>query len=215
MTLLELTPDELLTTTRAVRKRLDLGRPVERGIIEECVAIAQQAPNGSNLQKWHFVIVTDPAKRAAIAEFYRRGAEFYFASPPAPTGGINASNEEAVYRLRSSALYLVEHIHEVPVHVIPCILGRTDGLPSARQAATWASIMPATWSLMLALRARGLGSAFTTFHLYGEKEAARLLGIPYKDVMQAGLVPVAYTKGTDFKPAKREPLSTMIHWNAW
>jgi len=212
---LNLTPDDLLTTTRAVRRRLDLGRPVEREVIEECVGIAQQAPNGSNLQRWHFVVVTDAEKRVALAELYGKGAEAYFVNPPAPYGGMNPSNEEGTYRLRKSALYLVEHLHEVPVHVIPCISGRTDGLPGSRQASTWASILPATWSFMLALRARGLGSAFTTFHLAHEEEAARLLGIPYDDVMQAGLVPVAYTKGSGFKPAPREPLSSMMHWNRW
>ncbi|HUI86793.1 MAG TPA: nitroreductase family protein [Nitrososphaerales archaeon] len=212
---IELTPDELLTTTRAVRKRLDLARPVERNVIEECVAIAQQAPNGSNLQRWHFVVVTDPEKRRALGEFYRKGAEDYFANPPAPAGGLNATNQDATYRLRKSALFLVEHIHEVPVHVIPCISPRTDGLPGSRQASTWASILPATWSFMLALRSRGLGSAFTTFHLKSEEEAARLLGIPFGQVMQAGLVPVAYAKGAVFKPAPREPVSSMLHWDHW
>jgi nitroreductase len=212
---LDLTPDELLTTTRAVRKRLDLTRPVERSVIEECAAIAQQAPNGSNVQRWHFMIVTDAKKRAALEDLYRKGAEDYFAHPPAPYGGMSRSNESATLRLRESAFYLVEHLQQVPVHVIPCISGRTDGLPGARQASTWASIIPATWSFMLALRARGLGSAFTTFHLKFEEEAANLLGIPYKEVMQAGLVPVAYAKGTTFKPARREPLSSMMHWDEW
>jgi nitroreductase len=215
MATLNLTPDELLTTTRAVRKRLDLIRPVEREVIEECIGIAQQAPNGSNLQKWHFVAVTDDDKRAAFADLYRRGAEDYFAHPPAPSGKSDGRREGATIRLLESASYLVEHIHEVPLHVIPCISGRTDGKPAAAQAGTWASIIPATWSFMLALRARGLGSAYTTFHLRFEKEAARLLGIPYERVMQAALIPVAYTKGTNFKPAPREPLSSMIHWNEW
>jgi nitroreductase len=205
----------LLTTTRAVRKRLDLTRPVKRKVIEECLAIAQQAPNGSNLQGWHFVIVTDADKRAALAELYRKGSRVYFAHPPTPHGGVTPSNENATKRLRESARYLVEHLHEVPVHVIPCISGRTDGLPAVRQAPTWASIIPATWSFMLALRARGLGSAFTTFHLHYEEQAAKLLGIPFREVMQAGLVPVAYAKGTDFHPAPREPLSSMLHWNRW
>lgn len=210
-----LTPDELLTTTRAVRRRLDLDRPVERKVIEECLAIAQQAPNGSNLQRWHFVVVTDPSKRRALADIYAKGAEEYFANPPEPKGGMQGPRGEATLRLRKSALYLVEHLHEVPVLVIPCILGRTDGLPGARQASTWASILPATWSFMLALRARGLGSAFTTFLLRREKEAADLLGIPYAEVMQAGLVPVAYTKGANFRPGPREPLPTVVHWNQW
>lgn len=215
VTNVSLSPDELLTTTRAVRRRLDLERPVERRVIEECVTIAQQAPNGSNLQGWHFVVVTDLEKRRALGELYRRGAEDYFANPPRPRGGVDISSQEATYRLRKSAFFLVEHIHEVPVHVVPCIAGRTDGLPGSQQAPTWASILPATWSFMLALRARGLGSAFTTFHLEFEEDAARLLGIPFKQVMQAGLVPVAYTKGAGFKPAPREPVSSMLHWDKW
>lgn len=215
MPTLSLTPDQLLTTTRTVRKRLDLTRPVERGVIEECVAIAQQAPNGSNLQKWHFIVVTDADKRAALADLYRKGAEDYFAHPPAPYGDISGSREGSTHRPIESALYLVQHIHQVPVHVIPCISGRTDGMPGALQAGTWASIIPATWSFMLALRTRGLGSAYTTFHLRFEEEAASLLGIPFKQVMQAGLVPVAYAKGTNFKPAPREPLPSMMHWNHW
>jgi nitroreductase len=210
-----LTPDELLTTTRAVRKRLDLSRPVEREVIEECVAIAQQAPNGSNLQTWHFVVVTDAGRRAALADLYRRGAEDYFAHPPKRSSGSQGFRESAALRLVESALYLVEHIHEVPVHVIPCISGRTDKMPASEQASTWASIIPAAWSFMLALRARGLGSAYTTFHLEFEEEAANSLGIPFKQVMQAGLIPVAYTKGTNFKPALRAPLSSMLHWNEW
>jgi len=210
-----LTPDELLTTTRAVRRRLDLTRPVERGVLEECAAIAQQAPNGSNLQRWHFVVVTDADKRAALADLYKKGAEYYFEHLPVTDDAATGMSGDATLRLTESAFYLVEHIHEVPVHVIPCISGRTDGLPGNQQAGTWASILPATWSFMLALRSRGLGSVFTTFHLHCEEDAAKILGIPYRQVMQAGLVPVAYAKGTSFRPALRRPLSSMLHWNNW
>jgi nitroreductase len=215
MPLPDLTPDEVLTTTRAVRKRLDFSRPVPRTVIEECVAIAQQAPNGSNLQRWHFVVVTDAGKRSQLAELYRRGSEEYFAHPPAFYGPPSRDDEAGAKRLRQSARYLVEHLAEVPVLVIPCIRGRTDGLPGAAQASTWASIFPATWSFMLALRARSLGSTFTTFHLRFEEQAASILGIPYKEVMQAGLLPVAYTKGTEFKPGPRRPVSSLLHWDSW
>ncbi len=211
---LDLTPDELLTTTRAVRRRLDLTRPVEREVIEECIGLAQQAPSGSNAQRWHFVVVTDPVKRAQLAVLYRKGAESYFSENSPPTGG-DPKREAERTRLRASARYLVDHVHEVPVHVIPCFNGRTEGLPAQAQAATWGSIVPATWSFMLALRARGLGSVYTTFHLSSEEEAARLLGIPFEQVTQAALVPVAYAKGTAFRPGPRKPLSSMIHWNGW
>ena len=210
---LDITPDELLTTTRAVRRRLDLTRPVERELIEECIGIAQQAPSGSNMQPWHFVVVTDPAKRAGLAKLYRKGGESYFSQDSAPAGDPKRQAERM--RLRESARFLVEHIQEVPVHVIPCLSGRTEGLSAQDQAATWGSIIPATWSFMLALRARGLGSAYTTFHLSSEEEAAKLLGIPFERVTQAALIPVAYTRGTSFKPGPRKPLSSMIHWNGW
>jgi nitroreductase len=211
---LPLTPDELLSTTRAVRKRLDLTRPVPREVLEECLALAQQAPSGSNSQPWHFLMVTDPAKRAALAEIYRVGWRAYSASSHAPADA-DPSQRAVWQRVRASAQYLADHMHEVPVLVLPCIRGRTDGLPAASQAGVWASIIPAAWSFMLAARARGLGTAWTSLHLQGEKEAADLLGIPYDEVMQAALIPVAYTIGTAFKPGPRTPLDTMVHWDGW
>jgi nitroreductase len=187
--ILELTTDELLSTTRAVRKRLDLTRPVEREVLEECLHLAQQAPTASYSQGWHFVVVTDAAKRAALGELWRNVGD-------------------AVH-------YLADHIHEVPVHVIPCVAGRTEDAPVVLQASRWASIVPAAWSFMLAARSRGLGTVWTTFHLMYEREAADILGIPYEEMMQAALIPVAYTIGTDFKPGTRRPLDTMVHWDSW
>ena len=214
--MLSLTPDQLLTTTRAVRKRLDLTRPVERSVIEECIRIAQQAPTGSNLQNWHFVVVTDPAKRAGLADLYRKGAEIYMTQQAAETSSYPVAAEDEVQeRVASSALYLIEHIHEVPVHVIPCISGRTEGMQTAAQAATWCSIVPAAWSFMLAARARGLGTTMTIFHLFYERDAAELLNIPFDRITQAALIPMAYTKGLNFKPGPRAPLSSMVHWNSW
>lgn len=215
--LLPLTPDELLTTTRSVRKRLDLIRPVERAVIDECLTIAQQAPTGSNMQNWHFMVVTDAKKRAALAELYRKAWAIYLTLPiAAPNLKFDdpARNAQQV-RVGDSAQYLTDHLHEVPVYIIPCIAGRTEGQPVVAQAALWGSIAPAAWSFMLAARARGLGSAFTTLHLFFEEEAAQILGIPYAEIMQACLIPVAYTKGTDFKPARREPLQAIVHWDAW
>ena len=210
----DLTPDELLTTTRAVRRRLDLNRPVERVVIEECVGIAQQAPNGSNRQPWHFMVVTDETKRLQLAGLFRRGGESYLSRGPS-SPDPDPKRQAELMRLRESVRFLVDHIHEVPVHVIPCFKGRPEGLSAQAQAATWGSIIPAAWSFMLALRARGLGSVFTTFHLASEEEAARLLGIPFEKVTQAALIPVAYTKGSAFRPGPRKPLSSMIHWNDW
>lgn len=208
---LPLSPDEVLSTTRAVRRRLDLERPVEREVLEECLLLAQQAPAASYQEIWHFVVVTDAEKRAALGELWRRFGEHYLGAAR-PDGSEVPPNAE---RLLGSVWHLMEHIGEVPVHVIPCIEGRTDGKPVAVQAARWGTIVPAVWSFMLAARTRGLGTCWTTFHLGYEEEAAELLGIPYEDVMQVALIPVAYTIGTDFRPARRKPLETMVHWDGW
>ena len=217
MPTLALTPDELLTTTRAVRKRLDLARPVERAVLEECLAIAQQAPTGSNRQDWHFVVVTDPARRAALADCYRRGWQRYY---DAGGGAGNLRTGDPVrdavqVRVGDSSAYLAQHMAEVPVLVVPCIAGRTDGLPAAAQAGRWGSVLPAVWSFMLAARARGLGTVWTTLPLTHEREAAAALSIPYDEIMQVALIPVAYTVGTDFKPAHRAPLAELVHWDGW
>ena len=208
MPLLPLNLDELLSTTRAVRKRLDFDRPVERSLIEECLRIALQAPTGGNRQRWHFVVVTDAAKRRAIAELYRRGWHVYlhFEDPV---------REAVQRRVGESAQYLADNLERAPVFLIPCLPGRMDGLPASAQAGAWGSVLPAVWSFMLAARARGLGTAWTTLHLGHEREAAEILGIPYQDFTQAALVPVAHVRGTDFKPAHRIPLAEVVHWDTW
>jgi nitroreductase len=217
MSLLPLTPDELLTTTRAVRQRLDFDRPVERSVIETCLAVALQAPTGGNRQRWHFVVVTDPARRRAIAELYRKAWAVYLTLPTAaPNLHFDDPTREAVQRrVGASAQYLADNLERVPVLVIPCFPGRVDGQPARVQAGAWGSILPAVWSFMLAARARGLGTAWTTLHLLHEREAADLLGIPHDEYTQAALIPVAYTLGTRFKPAHREPLARFLHWDAW
>jgi nitroreductase len=206
---LGLTPDELLSTTRAVRKRLDLERPVEREVLEECLALAQQAPTASFSQNWHFVVVTDAAKRAALGELWRE-----VAGPYLERGG-GLPREGQLARIGEGVVHLAEHIHEVPVHVIPCVEGRFEGKPNALVSSRLGSVMQAAWSFMLAGRERGLGTVWTTFHLMHEREAAEIVGIPYDDVTQVALIPVAYTIGTEFKPATRKPLDSMVHWDAW
>jgi nitroreductase len=218
MPILDLSIDALLTTTRTVRKRLDLARPVEPEVIRECLELALQAPTASYSQDWHFVVVTDPQQRQALATLYRKGAARYMElMAPVFQQRMASSEQEArtLARIVGSGQYLIEHLHEVPVHVIPCIQGRTEHLPIIAQAARWGSIMPAAWSFMLAARSRGLGSSLTSFHLFFEQEAAEVLGIPYEEVMQAGLIPVAYTLGTEFKPAARKPLESVLHWDRW
>jgi nitroreductase len=213
MTELHLTPDQLLSTTRAVRRRFDLERPVEREVIEECLRLAQQAPRASNIERRAFVVVTEAEKRAGLAELWRRGMERYLERLGAAARSDNLQTSAG--RMRAGVRFLGEHLQQVPVHVIPCVTGRLDGLPVTAQAALWGTIAPATWSFMLAARERGLGTIWTTFHLGYEQEAAEILGIPYGEITQTALVPVGYTKGTDFKPGPREPLETFAHWNGW
>lgn len=200
--------DYLLGTTRSVRKRLDLARPVEPAVVLECLRLAVQAPTASNSQLWRWVVVTDPVKRSALAEMYREAGRDYLLSK------AQSELEGQTKRVYDSALYLADHLHEVPVHVIPCLVGRVDGESNGRMAGFYGSIIPAAWSFMLALRSRGLGSAWTTLHLSKEREAAGLLGIP-ADVTQVALLPVAYTVGTDFKPAVRPPVEGITFWNGW
>jgi len=203
--------DELLTTTRAVRKRLDFSRPVPREVILDCIRISQQAPTGSNSQGWRWLVVTDAEKRRALADLYRGTAADYF---PKQRDKAQASGHGQTARVYDSAQHLADHLHEAPVHVIPCIAGRPPEGGGARVGGFFASIYPAVWSFNLALRARGLGTVLTTLHLLREKEAAKLLGIP-DDFTQAALLPVAYTLGDAFKPASRPPPETITFFDAW
>lgn len=211
---LGLTPDELLTTTRSVRRRLDLDRPVEPEIIEECLRIALQAPSGSNAQGWHWIVVTDPQVRAGIADYYRRAALPYLDSRKSELEGLDEARRAGQERVTASARYLAENMHRVPVLVIGVLAGDVEKVPPGFQAGFWGSLLPAAWSFMLALRARGLGSSWTTLHLQHAGEVAELLGIP-PGYSQGVLLPVAYTTGTDFKPAPREPLETILHRDRW
>lgn len=204
--------DELLATTRAVRKRLDLNKPVPRELINECLDLAVQAPTGSNSQTWRWVVVDDADQKQALAELYRKGAGEYLtaAGEQAKEGG-----DAQTQRVFSSATYLMEHLHEVPMHLIPCVQGRPpEPIALTMASGLYGSIYPAVWSFQLAARARGLGTALTTLHLIHEKEAAEILGLP-DDVLQVALLPVAYTVGTDFKRAKRPPVAEITHWNRW
>ncbi len=206
--------DHLLTTTRSVRKRLDFTRPVATEVVEQCLEIAIQAPTGSNQQHWHFLVVSDAEKRAIIAGYYKDSFEQYRGPQNDPQPTPTDPHQAQMARVIDSARYLAEHMHEVPLLVIPCIEGRPEDPGPFAQAGLYGSILPATWSLMLALRARGLGSAWTTLHLRYEKEVASLLNIPDK-ISQAALLPIAYFKGNDFKPAKRRPAEALTYWDTW
>ena len=196
--------DHLLTTTRSVRKRLDLTRLVEPEIIQQCIDIAIQAPDGGNLGLYHFIVVTDAEKRADIADYYQKAFATYLAK------------QQSVYdpRVYASAAYLAEHLHEVPVHIIACTERRVEEAGPFLQATFYGCILPAAWSLMLALRSRGLGAAWTTLHLAYEQEIATLLNIP-DTITQGVLLPVAYYTGDDFKPGKRVPGRERTYWNGW
>jgi nitroreductase len=218
MTKLNLGADEVLSTTRAVRKRLDFERPVEDGVLRECLELAVQAPSGSNAQTWQFVVVTDAEKRKALGAIYRRAFDIYEQMPQNAGNvytGTDATRVAQQERVMDSARYLADRMGEAPALLVPCLNMRIDGAPNIAAASMLGSVLPAAWSFCLAARERGLGTSWTTLHLMFEEEAAGILGIPFADVTQLALIAVAYTQGTDFKPARREPLDTVIHWNQW
>lgn len=209
-------PDELLTTTRSVRKRLDFDRPVSRDTVEECLRLALQAPNGSNLQRWHWMLVDDRDTIAELARLYRQSMDDYVASLGDAVGESYAG--AAVPRaelISESVMHLRENFHRLPAVAIPLLAGRTENLSTFFQASLWGSVIQAAWSFMLALRSRGMGSAWTTVHLWREREIAELLGIPHEQYTQVAMLPVAYTVGTDFKPAYREPVEQVSSWNRY
>ena len=218
--------DKLLTTTRSIRRRLDLSRPVPPELIEECLEVAVQSPSATNTQKWRFVVIRDAEKRAGIARLYKQAFESYWEQADDATYGTTgpASTLEgargkplpgnSLQRMIDSAVYLVDHLHEVPVHVLFCIEDQVRDVPLFDQATAYGSILPAAWSFMLAARARGLGCCWTTVHLTHADEAARLLNLP-DSVTQCVLLPVAYYTGTDFKAARRIPASQLTHWDTW
>lgn len=216
--MLDLTPDELLSTTRAVRKRLDADRPVPDDLVRECVAAAMQAPSGSNNMTMQFVVVREEEKRRAIGEVYRQCYEIYKGLDGIYVGSIEKPTEPEQAqqkRVQTSADFLGEHMGDAPVLVLGCTGGRADGIPAMMSASMMGNILPAMWSFMLAARARGLGTAWTTVHLFMEQQVADIVGIPFDEVQQVCLSPLAFTKGTDFKPAVRPEPDTIIHWDTW
>ncbi|MCY4388941.1 MAG: nitroreductase family protein [Desulfurellaceae bacterium] len=218
--------DKLLTTTRSIRRRLDLSRPVPPELIEECLEVAVQSPSATNTQKWRFMVIRDADKRAGIAGLYKQAFESYWEQADDATYGTTgpaSTPEEArgkpppynsLQRMIDSAVYLGDHLHEVPVHVLFCVEDQVRDVPLFDQATAYGSILPAAWSFMLAARARGLGCCWTTVHLTHADEAAKLLNIP-DTVTQCVLLPVAYYTGTDFKAARRIPATQLTHWDTW
>ena len=213
MTGLNLAAEEVLTTTRAVRKRLDLDRPVEREVVERCLRLAFQAPNGSDRQTWGWVLVDDPSTKFEMAAIYRAALQDFVQRPRGDDDPVPPATEKQ-RRMSESVMHLTDHMAEVPVLLVPTFHGRVEKKGVFWQASHWGSIAPGVWSFMLALRLHGLGSAWTTLHLLRETEMATLLGIPDSET-QAGMFPIAYTLGTDFKVADRSNSESRIRWNHW
>lgn len=218
MTRLKLSADEVLSTTRAVRKRLDLDRPVAMSLIRECLELALQAPSGSNAQGWQFLVIRDSDRIGRIADYYREAFASYETGPYQPMAHHRDRPELAPTqeRVLNSAQYLAANLHRVPALLIPCIQGRPDtpGLSAGAISGMYGSIIPAAWSFMLAARERGLGTCWTTLHLESERAVAELLGIP-QDYTQVALIPIAHTLGTNFSPAPRRPLDDVLHIDSW
>ena len=213
---LNLSADEVLATTRSVRKRLDFDRPVEREIVTECLELALQAPTGSNRQGWQWMFVTDQEKKDALARIYADNFALY-RQMPRPHYDADDPRAGRMDKVVDSAQYLADNMQRAPILLIPCLEGKPDGAIDGVSAGFWGSLLPAVWSFMLALRERALGSSWTTLHLIngGDAQAAELLGIPHDKYSQAGLFPIAYTQGTDFKPASRLPAAEVSHWDEW
>jgi nitroreductase len=216
--LLDMTPDEMLATTRSVRRRLDFERPVDPELLKQCIELGLQAPTGSLRQDWHFVLSTDADQCRQVGEVYKRVwnalvSDEYLndtaAKEPDPTA------RASWLRMMESARHLADNFPEVPAILVPCISGRLDGAPAALQALRWGSVIQTTWSFMLAARVRGLGTCWTTVHLSAEQEVAEILGIPFDEIQQVALIPVAHTLGTDFKPGARKSMDDFVHWNGW
>lgn len=210
---LNLTVDEVLSTTRAVRRRLDVTRPVPRAVLEECLEVALQAPNGANRNEWRWIIVDDPELVAKLAAEYRAAMGVYQESrvgESALTDDVPGGD-----RIAASAYSLADKLHQMPAILIPLMPGRPEGTSLPQQSPMWGSILPAVWSFLLALRERGLGSAWTTVASRREKQIAELLGIPHDRFTQVGMFPVAYTIGTDFKKVYRKPVSEVLTYNSF
>lgn len=207
--------DQVLTTTRSVRRRLDLDRPVARSVIADCIDLASQAPTGGNVERCRWLVIDDPEARKAVAEIYRRAYRPYMEERKQLLGDATGAAADATRRVMASSDHLADVLDRVPALVIPCRFDRPPVESQRDLASFYGSILPAVWSFMLALRSKGLGSAYTTLHLDHEGEAAELLGVPAATVTQVALVPVAYTVGDTFKPAARRPAAEITYWNRW
>ena len=215
---LELSADEVLTTTRSVRRRLNLEKEVSPEILKECLNIALQAPTGSLRQDWHFVVSTDRDQCREVGTIYQEVwtnmvTDDYLNASASRQG--ETGDQASWLNMMGSARHLAETFPEVPAIFVPCISGRLEGADAMTQAVKWGSVIQAAWSFMLAARNRGLGTCWTTVHLQREEEVADILGIPFASIQQVALSPVAHTVGTSFKSGRRKPTAEFVHFNGW
>ena len=215
---LELSADEVLTTTRSVRRRLNLEKEVSPEILKECLNIALQAPTGSLRQDWHFVVSTDRDQCREVGTIYQEVwtkmvTDDYLNASASRQG--EKGDQASWLNMMGSARHLAETFPEVPAIFVPCISGRLEGADAMTQAVKWGSVIQAAWSFMLAARNRGLGTCWTTVHLQREEEVADILGIPFASIQQVAVSPVAHTVGTSFKSGRRKPTAEFVHFNGW
>ena len=207
--------DKLLTTTRGVRRRLDFERTVPRSVIEDCIEVAMQAPVGASWNT-HFIAVEDAELRRQIGAVYAQRAHPYLdKSDTAALAKLTGADERAGHeKSMSMHRWYTDNLHRAPVLMIVAMEGRWENSSAAERAGRYGSNLPAAWSFMLALRARGLGTCWTTLHIYEEQKIASILGIP-EDITQTVLLPIGYYKGDDFKPARRPTVESCTHWDRW
>lgn len=203
--------DRLMMTTKQVRRRLNLDKRVPTDIVLDCIDVASRAPIGGNMQVNRWLLIDDADTKSALAALYRRTGTDYLENGRKQVEA--AGSDPTSVKVVESSIYLLDHLHQVPLMIIPVRMGR-PGTEVFEQATFWGSVTPGVWSLQMALRSRGIGSAWTTLHLYHEKEANALLGIP-DDFTQVALLPVAYFLGDDFAPSKRRPAQDVTYLNQW
>ncbi len=182
---------EGIRTARAIRRlRPD---PVPRALIRKVCEAGTFAPSGGNRQPWVFVAVTDPERRAFVAERYRRAFGPYIA--PALEAMRDPAFPESRRRNVRSAVHLAEHLHEAPVHLF--VAGRLrDGRPQPQ------AVFPAVQNVLLACRAVGLGATLTMLHLEHGREIDALLGLP-EDIPSVALLPIGWPLGRHGRPPRR------------
>jgi len=202
--------DHVLSTTRSVRRRLDFGRAVPAAVLEQCIAVATQAPTGLFRESWRFVVVRDPARKADLAALYRSAfdelVEMRVAA--ARETGQDVPEPRPTYRM------LADRLQDFPALILVCSEGRPEPAEAGVQLAFYGSVLPAAWSLMLALRARGIGSTWTTLLARRERAVAAALGMP-DDATLTVMLPVGYLKGAVLRPAPRRAPHEVTYWDAW